>query len=118
MPFCPELFGGLGLPRAPAEIRDGDGAAVLDGRARVLDRDGHDVTAAFLAGAEASLSLARSCGATEAFFAANSPSCGVGEVYDGSFSGRKIPGDGVAAALLRRNGIRLVRVAKAEAPRE
>lgn len=113
MPFCPELSGGLGLPRPPAEIHGGTGEDVLDGRARVLDREGGDVTRAFVAGAEASLALARACGASEAFLAANSPSCGAGEIYDGSFSGARVEGDGVAAALFRRNGIRLTRVDKA-----
>jgi uncharacterized protein YbbK (DUF523 family)/GNAT superfamily N-acetyltransferase len=110
LPVCPELAGGLGLPRPPSEIRGGGGAEVLEGRARVIDREGRDSTEAFVAGAEATLALARAAGATEAFLAANSPSCGVGEVYDGSFSGRKVLGDGVAAALLARNGVRITRV--------
>jgi len=110
LPVCPELLGGLGLPRPPAEIQGGTGAQVLDGDVRVRDREGRDLTAAFVAGAEATLALARAAGADEAFLAADSPSCGVGEIYDGSFSGRRVPGDGVAAALLRRHGIRLTRI--------
>jgi Uncharacterized conserved protein len=117
MPVCPELEGGLGLPRPPSEIQGGDGAAVLAGRARVLGKAGEEVTAAFVSGAEATLRLARACGAKRAYLAANSPSCGVGEIYDGSFSGCKMPGDGVAAALLARGGISLVRVEKKAEPR-
>jgi uncharacterized protein YbbK (DUF523 family)/ribosomal protein S18 acetylase RimI-like enzyme len=114
-PLCPELLGGLGLPRPPAEILGGTGEDVLDGSARVVDGLGSDVTGAFIAGAEASLRLARAVGATEAFLAGNSPSCGSGFVYDGSFSGRLLPGDGVTAALFARNGIRPRRVERARA---
>jgi uncharacterized protein YbbK (DUF523 family)/GNAT superfamily N-acetyltransferase len=110
LPLCPELLGGLPLPRPPSEIVGGSGAEVLDGEARVLSREGEDLTAAFLRGAEAALGLAKSVGAQEAFLAARSPSCGFGEVHDGSFSGRLAAGDGVAAALLARNGIRITRV--------
>ncbi len=117
MPVCPELLGGLGLPRSPAEIVGGAGAEVLDGKARVVDREGRDVSAAFVAGAEATLALARSCGADEALLAERSPSCGVGEVYDGSFSSRTRPGDGAAAALLARNGIRITRVRRPDGGR-
>jgi uncharacterized protein YbbK (DUF523 family)/GNAT superfamily N-acetyltransferase len=110
LPVCPELLGGLPLPRPPSEIRGGAGAEVLDGAARVCSREGADLTADFVRGAEAVLALAKSVGAKEAFLAARSPSCGVGEIYDGSFTGKAIPGDGVAAALLARSGIRLTRV--------
>jgi uncharacterized protein YbbK (DUF523 family) len=115
LPVCPELLGGLRLPRPPSEIRGGAGAEVLDGRARILSREGADLTDAFLRGAEATVRLAKSVGAAEAFLAANSPSCGAGSIYDGSFSGRLVPGDGVAAALLKRNGIRITRVDKSPA---
>jgi uncharacterized protein YbbK (DUF523 family)/GNAT superfamily N-acetyltransferase len=116
MPVCPELAGGLCVPRSPSEIRGGTGADVLDGRARVVDKERRDLTEAFIAGAKATLALARAVGAREAFLAANSPSCGVGNVYDGSFSGVIIPGDGVAAALLKRSGISLTRVERARPP--
>jgi uncharacterized protein YbbK (DUF523 family)/GNAT superfamily N-acetyltransferase len=109
-PVCPELAGGLGLPRSPAELEGGDGTLVLSGKASVVDREGLKVTDAFVAGARATLALARAVGASEAFLAANSPSCGSRFVYDGSFSGRLVPGDGVTAALLEQNGIRITRV--------
>lgn len=111
-PFCPELLGGLCLPRRPSELQGGTGADALDGRARVLDDEGRDVTGAFVKGAAASLELARAVGATEAYLAERSPSCGVGEVYDGSFSGTAVPGDGAAAALLARSGLKTICVAR------
>jgi uncharacterized protein YbbK (DUF523 family) len=105
IPVCPEQLGGLPTPRPPAEIVGGDGFDVLDGRARVIDRTGRDVTAEFLAGARQSLRLAQTVGATSAVLKENSPSCGSSFVYDGTFSGKKTAGVGVTAALLIRSGI-------------
>ena len=95
VPVCGEIFGGLPTPRTPAEIQ-GD---------RVVTRDGRDVTEAYRRGAEAAAQLARLTGAQAAVLKERSPSCGSGEVYDGTFSGRLTPGDGVTAALLKANGI-------------
>ncbi|MYX41901.1 DUF523 domain-containing protein, partial [Streptomyces sp. SID89] len=78
---------------------------VLDGTARVVDDTGRDVTAEFLAGARRALEAARRTGCTEALLMPRSPSCGRGEVYDGSFTGALTRGDGVTAALLERHGI-------------
>ncbi|WP_436740462.1 DUF523 domain-containing protein [Streptomyces sp. BBFR102] len=103
--FCPEQAGGLPTPRAAAELVGGDGHAVLDGRARVVDAGGADVTEAFREGARRALAAARRAGCTEAVLMPRSPSCGRGEVYDGEFRGVLVPGDGVTAALLERNGI-------------
>jgi uncharacterized protein YbbK (DUF523 family) len=107
IPLCPEQLGGLPTPRNPAEIVGGDGFDVLDGKARVLDREGNDVTEQFLAGARQALQLAQTVGASEAVLKENSPSCGSSRVYDGTFSGIKKPGVGVTAALFIRNGIRV-----------
>lgn len=104
-PICPEVAGGLPVPRRPAEIRGGDGADVLDGRARVVTVEGRDVTAQYLAGAQAALKVARRFGLDRAVLKARSPSCGVGRIYDGTFSQQLRPGDGVTAALLEREGI-------------
>ena len=100
---CPEEAGGLGTPRPAAWLSQGDGAAVLDGRARVVRvADGDDVTEAFVAGARACAEQA--AGATEAILKARSPSCGVGRTWrDGEVG----DGDGVFAALLRRRGLTL-----------
>jgi len=105
IPICPEVVGGLPTPRPPAEIQGGDGGDVLDGRARVVREDGTDVSGEFIAGAQAALNLARRCGITQAVLKANSPSCGVGLIYDGTFSGQLTAGDGVTAALFKREGI-------------
>lgn len=103
--FCPEVAGGLSTPRRPAELVGGDGHDVLDGTARVVEDTGRDVTAEFVDGARRALAAAQHAGATEALLMPRSPSCGRGEVYDGSFGGELVPGDGVTAALLERNGI-------------
>lgn len=103
--FCPEVGGGLPVPRPAAEIQNGDGAAVIAGGARVLTCDGSDVSAQFLAGAEAALELCREHDIRVAVLTEFSPSCGSGLIYDGSFRRRRIAGDGVTAALLRGHGI-------------
>ncbi|MGW7310285.1 DUF523 domain-containing protein [Streptomyces sp. NPDC054835] len=105
VPFCPESAGGLPTPRRPAELVGGDGHDVLDGTAQVVDDLGQDVTAEFLAGARLALARARSAGCAEAVLMPRSPSCGRGLVYDGTFGGGLVPGDGVTAALLERHGI-------------
>lgn len=107
LPICPEVLGGLPTPRLPSEIIGGDGEDVLNGTARVVDKEGRDVTAAFIKGAEEALALCQKAGVQEAVLKARSPSCGVGTIYDGSFTGRRRPGLGVAAALLLRHGIAL-----------
>ncbi len=103
--FCPEVAGGLGTPRQPAEIVGGDGNAVLDGRARVVNCDGVDVTEQFIAGAHSALDAANQAHAKLAVLKSKSPSCGRRRVYDGSFSGTLTAGQGVTAALLSRHGI-------------
>ena len=100
---CPEELGGLGTPRPAADLRGGDGDAVLSGHAKVrtvgADRD---VTQAFVDGAEAAAQLADGC--DQAVLKARSPSCGVGRTH---VDGEVAPGDGVFAALLRRRGVAL-----------
>ncbi|MEU9760972.1 DUF523 domain-containing protein [Streptomyces sp. NPDC001834] len=103
--FCPEVAAGLPTPRRPAEIVGGDGHDVLDGRARVVDDTGRDVTREFVDGAQRALQAARGSGCAEALLMSRSPSCGRGTVYDGTFTGELREGDGVTAALLERNGI-------------
>lgn len=95
IPVCPEQLGGLATPRPPCEIRAG----------RVVRQDGADLSDAYQAGARETLRLTRLLGVRQALLKAKSPSCGSGSVYDGSFSGRRVLGDGVTAALLRQNGI-------------
>ena len=95
IPFCPEIYGGLPTPRPPAERR-GD---------RVVNDRGQDVTAAYERGAREALRLVRHFGCAAAVLKARSPSCGKGEIYDGSFSRTLIPGSGVTASLLLENGV-------------
>jgi len=95
---CPEMLGGLGTPRPPAEI-------VNDGSRRVLTRDGGDVTIAFENGARAAADEGRAHDVRMAILKAGSPSCGSSFIYDGTFSKTPIEGEGITAALLRRNGI-------------
>lgn len=107
IPLCAEVLGGLYTPRAPAEIVDGDGSDVLAGTARVMTNAGADVSEAFVAGAERVADEAVALGATHAILQDRSPSCGCGQIYDGTFTGELIDGDGVTAAALRRRGITL-----------
>jgi uncharacterized protein YbbK (DUF523 family) len=105
VPFCPEVAGGLGVPRPAAEIQGAGGASVLDGGGHVRTRSGDDVTGAFLRGAALALQAAREGGARVAVLKDGSPSCGSGFVHDGSFAGLRKADLGVTAALLQRNGI-------------
>ena len=104
IPVCPEQLGGLPTPRVPAE-RVGD---------RVLTRDGADVTDAYRLGAEKTLETALANGVKRAALQERSPSCGCGAIYDGTFSGRLVPGDGVTAALLREHGIEIIKGSQAQ----
>ncbi|MFA1545860.1 DUF523 domain-containing protein [Actinomadura chokoriensis] len=107
VPFCPEVSGGLAVPRPPAEIIGGDGADVLDGTARILTDAGDDVTVEFLRGARLALDTARRSGARVAVLKEGSPSCGGHRIYDGTFTGTSSPGAGVTTALLQRSGIKV-----------
>ncbi|PPA00275.1 DUF523 domain-containing protein [Pseudomonas sp. MWU12-2312b] len=107
VPLCPEVAGGLPTPRAAAEIPGGQGGEVLDGQASVLTTEGEDVSAQFLSGACQALELVRQHGIRIAVLKANSPSCGNLLTYDGTFSGVKVRGEGVTAALLKRHGVQV-----------
>ena len=98
IPVCPEQLGGLPTPREPAEQRD----------EKVITKFGKDVTQNFKKGAEQVLKIAKLFGIKKAILKQKSPSCGCGKIYDGSFSGRIIKGDGVTTTLLKRNGIKVI----------
>jgi uncharacterized protein YbbK (DUF523 family) len=102
---CPELAAGLPTPRAPAEIFSAQGAQVMSGQARIIENTGADVTEHYQLAAWLALKAAQTAGCRAALLTDGSPTCGSTEIYDGSFSGRKIAGSGVAAALLRQHGI-------------
>lgn len=108
LPVCPEQLGGLSTPRDPAEFAGaGGGEAVLRGAARIVGKNGRDLTEAFLRGTRRVVDLARVTGATRAILKEGSPSCGVAAVHDGSFQGRRIPGRGVTAAALAQLGLEI-----------
>ena len=93
--ICPEVFGGLSTPREPAEMKGG----------LVVTKTAKDVSENFKSGAEICLKIAKLNGCKKAILKARSPSCGSGQIYDGSFTKRLIFGDGVAAKLLKENEI-------------
>ena len=95
IPVCPEQLGGLETPRPPAE-RQGS---------QITAKTGADVTAQYRRGAEEALKLYRLLGCDAGVLKERSPSCGCGEVYDGTFTGTLVSGDGVTAELLKENGI-------------
>lgn len=95
IPVCPECFGGLPIPREPAEIKNG----------RVVNRSGEDVTAHFVEGAEQTLYIAEEKNCVAAVLKENSPSCGFKKIYDGSFTSTLKDGNGVTAELISASGI-------------
>lgn len=98
VPVCPEVLGGLPVPRPPAEIRCG----------RVVNCEGADVTYEYTQGALRALEIGLQNGCTKAILKARSPSCGIGTIYDGTFSRIRVPGDGIFAAMLRHYGFQVV----------
>lgn len=105
--ICPEVAGGLDTPRAPAEIVGGSGDAVHENIAKVMTREGRDVSSQFLEGANQTLWLCKRENVRAAVLKERSPSCGSNMIYNGEFSGVTEPGFGVTAALLIKNGIRV-----------
>ncbi|AVQ20925.1 PF04463 family protein [Fusobacterium necrophorum subsp. funduliforme ATCC 51357] len=97
VPICPEQLGGLSTPRCPCEIQGN----------KVMSKEGKDCTREFQEGAEKSLKLAKQWNIKTALLKAKSPSCGFGQIYDGSFSKKLITGNGLTAALLEKEGIRI-----------
>lgn len=108
MPVCPELLGGFLTPREPAEIIGGNGEDVLDGKAKVIEKSGKDVTELYIKGAYTTLKKAKEVNATVVVLKEYSPSCGSSMIYNGKFEGEKVAGNGVTTALLRRNGLHVI----------
>ena len=98
IPICPEQLGGLSTPRVPSEIQG----------EKVISREGVDVTARFEHGAGEVLKLANLMGCKKAILKQRSPSCGSGQIYDGTFSGNVIKGDGITTKLMKLNGIEVI----------
>jgi len=97
IPICPELLGGLTTPGKACEQKGN----------KIITKDNEDLTIKFKKGAEEALRFAKSINCKEAILKSGSPSCGSGKVYDGSFSGKTIKGDGIFASLLKKNGIKV-----------
>ena len=108
--FCPEVIAQMPVPREPVEIVEGDGAAVLDGQARVMSAAGIDYTDDLVFGAIEAHYLCSTAGVKKAYLKSRSPSCGCGTIHDGSFSGQLKVGNGVTAELLLRNDIEVIAV--------
>lgn len=96
--ICPEQLGGLPTPREPCEIVDGI----------FLTKKGADLSDNFIRGAKEALKIVQMYGCDEIILKSNSPSCGCGKIYDGTFSGKLISGDGVFTKLLKENGIKVI----------
>lgn len=103
--ICPEVLGGLPTPRPPAEIRGGDGFDVWQGKAKVFDQEGYDLTNAFKQGAIRAFKEMQKLQITGLVLKERSPSCGSNLIYDGSFSGTRIKGVGVATAYFIQQGL-------------
>ena len=97
IPVCPEILGGMAIPRKPVELKMG----------HVFNRDGQNFDREFLLGATESVKIARICGCHKALLQARSPSCGYGSIYDGTFTRTLVPGNGLAAALLEQAGLEI-----------
>lgn len=104
IPICPECFGELPTPRPPAEIKGN----------KVINKLGEDVTEQFADGAEKALYVAEESSCQIAILKERSPSCGFGEIYDGSFTGKLIRGNGITAQLLYDHGITILGESKAD----
>ncbi len=113
IPVCPEQLGGLPTPREPSGILNGSGEDVIDGKSKVYNAIGQDVTQNFTKGAHEVLKIARLYGIKDAILKQRSPSCGCGETQqmryeNGKYTSSLVKGDGVTAALLKRNNIRII----------
>lgn len=105
--FCPEVSGGMSIPRAAAEIVGGTGLEVLSGNAKVIDNKENDVTDYFISGAKLALEVCLKQNIKVAILTERSPSCGGQFIYNGQFNHTRISGEGVTAALLRQNNIKV-----------
>ncbi|HHK5547912.1 TPA: DUF523 domain-containing protein [Bacillus thuringiensis] len=106
--ICPEVLGGPPTPRPSAEIIGGNGDDVLDGKAKVMTKDGEDVTEAFVNGAYKALEQIKNLHPEYIILKERSPSCGSSTIYTGEFNGNKQTGYGVTTALFKRHGFKVI----------
>jgi uncharacterized protein YbbK (DUF523 family) len=102
IPVCPEILGGLDVPRPACEL-----IRAADGSVRVVSKDGRDLTAAMVRGAKKTLAVAKALGVAKVIVKSRSPSCGYGLIYDGTFTGKLVSGNGLAVELLLKNKIKV-----------
>lgn len=107
IPVCPEQLGGLSTPRDQTELTN-DGKEIIRGKGKAITRNGRDMTSEFIKGAKEVYKIAKKLDINEAILKQRSPSCGNGEIYDGTFTNTTTKGDGVAAAFLKHKGIRVI----------
>ncbi len=101
IPVCPEQLGGMETPRNPSEI------ILIDGKKHVVDINGNDVTLQFIKGGEETLKIAKLLNIKTAILKSNSPSCGCGSIYDGTFTGKIVEDNGITADILKLNNIKI-----------
>ncbi len=113
IPLCAEQLGGLPTPRLPAEIEEGyTSKDVLDGKAKIVNQGGVDVTKQFIKGAKEVLKICKRFNITHAILQDRSPSCGYTKVYDGTFKNNLIVGNGILTELLKENNIEILETDK------
>ena len=105
---CPEQMGGLTTPRIPSELIGSSKDIIEYSKGKILDKEGNDVSVQFIKGAEEALKIAKELGVKKAILKEGSPSCGSSFIYDGSFSGKKIKGEGITTYLLRKEGVEVI----------
>ncbi len=107
IPLCPEVMGGRAIPREPVEITGGEGLRVLAGGAKVVDAKGMDHTKEIIDGVKAFMKAVKRMDVKAVILKTKSPTCGYGKIYDGTFKGNLIEGNGVLAAELEKEGIKI-----------
>jgi uncharacterized protein YbbK (DUF523 family) len=107
IPLCPEILGGLSVPREKAEISGGEGKDVILKRAKVITQSGENVSPYFIEGAKIVLKVVKSLKIKKAILKSRSPSCGYGEIFDGTFTGRLKKGNGILAEMLAQEGVEI-----------
>ena len=106
--ICPEIMAGLPTPRPACEIVGGEGKDVLEGNAKVVDKDGNDYSKNFIHGALKALEIIKKHDVKKVYLKSGSPSCGAQPIYDGTFKGTKKIGSGVFGALLKQEGVKII----------
>lgn len=105
--ICPEILGGLSIPRDPVEIVGGDGYDVLNGTAKIVDFNGNDMTKTYIQGAESALTICKKFDCDTVILKSDSLTCGSRTIYSGNFNGEKKKGVGIFTAMLEKNNIKV-----------